>query len=43
MLVKEYQFRYLSTYDIIQFEQERGGRDAEAIKKIFLEKNHIPP
>ena len=27
---------------MVQFEQERGGRDAETIKNIFLEKKHIP-
>lgn len=41
-MVRDYKLKYLSSYEMIQFEQERGGPDAEAIQKLFREKKTLP-
>lgn len=41
-MIRDYKFKYLSSYDMVQFEQERGGPDAELIMKLFKEKKNMP-
>ena len=41
-MVRDYKFKYLSSYEMINFEQERGGPDADQILKLFREKKTLP-
>ena len=41
-MVRDFKFKYLSSYDMIQFEQERGGPDAQAISEIYKKNQTMP-